>query len=74
MKKTIVIVLSALLLLSSITYYIITQHQKQQAQEVYKLVHQNLLMLSKEYNKGVQKMYYLKKFDEAKNKIVKKPN
>jgi|GEM_PF-5326444 hypothetical protein len=75
MKKIITIALILLILAAGAAYYITDQQQKkQQAQETYKIVQQNLINLSKEYNKGIQKMYYLKKFEEAKNKIVKEPN
>ena len=37
----------------------------------YLVIRKGLLILSEEYNKGAEKVQYLKEYEETKNKIVK---
>lgn len=37
----------------------------------YQVIRKGLLILSEEYNKGAEKVQYLKEYEETKNKIVK---
>ena len=56
MKKTILISLIVVLVVAGIGYYLKQRQEEQQAaQKVYSEVKQGLLMISKEYNKGVEK-------------------
>ncbi|MEN2720107.1 hypothetical protein [Capnocytophaga sputigena] len=72
MKKTILISLIVVLVVAGIGYFL-KQHQEEQqaAQKVYNEVKQGLLMISKEYNKGVEKVELLQQYEEAKLKIIK---
>ena len=72
MKKTILISLIVVLVVAGIGYYLKQRQEEQQvAQKVYSEVKQGLLMISKEYNKGVQKVELLQQYEEAKHKIIK---
>ena len=72
MKKTILISLIVVLVVASIGYFLKQRQEEQQAaQKVYNEVKQGLLMISKEYNKGVEKVELLQQYEEAKLKIIK---
>ncbi|WP_448822708.1 hypothetical protein [Capnocytophaga sp.] len=72
MKKTILISLIVILVVAGIGYFLKQcQEEQQAAQKVYNEVKQGLLMISKEYNKGVQKVELLQQYEEAKLKIIK---
>ena len=72
MKKTILISLIVVLVVAGIGYYLKQrQEERQAAQKVYNEVKQGLLMISKEYNKGVEKVELLQQYEEAKHKIIK---
>ncbi|EKY15498.1 MULTISPECIES: hypothetical protein [Capnocytophaga] len=72
MKKTILISLIVVLVVAGIGYYLKQRQEEQQvAQKVYSEVKQGLLMISKEYNKGVEKVELLQQYEEAKHKIIK---
>ena len=72
MKKTILISLIVVLVVAGIGYYLKQrQEELQVAQKVYSEVKQGLLMISKEYNKGVEKVELLQQYEEAKHKIIK---
>ena len=72
MKKTILISLIVVLVVAGIGYFLKQRQEEQQvAQKVYSEVKQGLLMISKEYNKGVQKVELLQQYEEAKLKIIK---
>ena len=72
MKKTILISLIVVLVVAGIGYYLKQRQEEQQvAQKVYSEVKQGLLMISKEYNKGVEKVELLPQYEEAKHKIIK---
>ena len=72
MKKTILISLIVVLVVAGIGYYLKQRQEEQQvAQKVYSEVKQGLLMISKEYNKGVEKVGLLQQYEEAKHKIIK---
>ena len=72
MKKTILISLIVVLVVAGIGYYLKQRQEEQQvAQKVYSEVKQGLLMISKEYNKGVEKVELLQQYEEAKLKIIK---
>nr|WP_314289395.1 hypothetical protein [uncultured Capnocytophaga sp.] len=76
MKRSIVIASIVLLVVAGIGYFIRGQQEREEqreAQKVYREVKERLLLLSKEYNKGVEKLSYLKQYEEAKKKIIKKP-
>ncbi len=76
MKRSIVIASIVLLVVAGIGYFIKGQQEREEqreAQKVYREVKEGLLLLSKEYNKGVEKLSYLKQYEEAKKKIIKKP-
>lgn len=76
MKRSIVIASIVLLVVAGIGYFIRGQQEREEqreAQKVYREVKEGLLLLSKEYNKGVEKLSYLKQYEEAKKKIIKKP-
>ena len=72
MKKTILISLIVVLVVAGIGYYLKQRQEEQQvAQKVYSEVKQGLLMISKEYNKGVEKVELFQQYEEAKLKIIK---
>ena len=72
MKKTILISLIVVLVVAGIGYFLKQRQEEQQvAQKVYNEVKQGLLMISKEYNKGVEKVELLQQYEEAKLKIIK---
>ena len=72
MKKTILISLIVVLVVAGIGYFLNQRQEEQQAaQKVYNEVKQGLLMISKEYNKGVEKVELLQQYEEAKLKIIK---
>ena len=72
MKKTILISLIVVLVVAGIGYFLKQRQEKQQAaQKVYTEVKKGLLMISKEYNKGVEKVELLQQYEEAKHKIIK---
>jgi hypothetical protein len=72
MKKTILISLIVVLVVTGIGYFLKQRQEEQQAaQKVYNEVKQGLLMISKEYNKGVEKVELLQQYEEAKLKIIK---
>ena len=72
MKKTILISLIVVLVVVGIGYFLKQRQEEQQAaQKVYNEVKQGLLMISKEYNKGVEKVELLQQYEEAKLKIIK---
>ena len=72
MKKTILISLIVVLVVAGIGYFLKQRQEEQQvAQKVYSEVKQGLLMISKEYNKGVEKVELLQQYEEAKHKIIK---
>ena len=72
MKKTILISLIVVLVVAGIGYYLKQRQEEQQtAKKVYSEVKQGLLMISKEYNKGVEKVELLQQYEEAKHKIIK---
>ena len=72
MKKTILISLIVILVVAGIVYFLKQRQEEQQAaQKVYNEVKQGLLMISKEYNKGVEKVELLQQYEEAKLKIIK---
>jgi len=72
MKKTILISLIVVLVVAGIGYYLKQRPEEQQAApKVYSEVKQGLLMISKEYNKGVEKVELLQQYEEAKHKIIK---
>lgn len=76
MKRSIVIASVVLLVVAGIGYFIREQQEREEqreAQKVYREVKEGLLLLSKEYNKGVEKLSYLEQYEEAKKKIIKKP-
>jgi len=76
MKRSIVIASVVLLVVAGIGYFIRGQQEQEEqreAQKVYREVKEGLLLLSKEYNKGVEKLSYLGQYEEAKKKIIKKP-
>ena len=61
-----------MLVVAGIGYYLKQRQEEQQvAQKVYSEVKQGLLMISKEYNKGVEKVELLQQYEEAKHKIIK---
>ena len=73
MKKTILISLIVVLVVAGIGYFLKQRQEEQQAaQKVYNEVKQGLLMISKEYNKGVEKVELLQQYEEAKLKIIKR--
>ena len=72
MKKTILISLIVVLVVAGIGDFLKQRQEEQQAaQKVYNEVKQGLLMISKEYNKGVEKVELLQQYEEAKLKIIK---
>lgn len=72
MKKTILISLIVVLVVAGIGHFLKQRQEEQQAaQKVYNEVKQGLLMISKEYNKGVEKVELLQQYEEAKLKIIK---
>ena len=68
MKKTILISLIVVLVVAGIDYFL---KQRQEEQQAAQKVKQGLLMISKEYNKGVEKVELLQQYEEAKLKIIK---
>ena len=72
MKKTISIcVLIAVAIGLGSFYWVKQQREYKEAEYNYQVIRKGLLILSEEYNKGAEKVQYLKEYEETKNKIVK---
>ena len=72
MKKTIAIcVLIAVAIGLGSFYQVKQQREYKEAEYNYQVIRKGLLILSEEYNKGTEKVQYLKEYEETKNKIVK---
>ena len=72
MKKTIAIcVLIAVAIGLGCFYWVKQQREYKEAEYNYQVIRKGLLILSEEYNKGTEKVQYLKEYEETKNKIVK---
>ena len=52
-------------------YWVKQQREYKEAEYNYQVIRKGLLILSEEYNKGAEKVQYLKEYEETKNKIVK---
>ncbi|AMD85127.1 hypothetical protein AXF12_06100 [Capnocytophaga haemolytica] len=55
----------------SVVFGIREHNQRKSAQLAYRQVKKSLLMLSEQYNKGVEKLSYLKVYEQTERRIVK---
>lgn len=70
MKKTAKIAIVVCIVLG-LSYWVIETQQKRAKQEEYEAMRKGLLLLSEEYNKGFEKVQYLKAYEESEHKILK---
>lgn len=55
----------------SVVFGVRERNQRKSAQLAYRQVKKSLLMLSEQYNKGVEKLSYLKVYEQTERRIVK---
>lgn len=55
----------------SVVFGVREYNQRKSAQLAYRQVKKSLLMLSEQYNKGVEKLSYLKVYEQTERRIVK---
>lgn len=68
--QKIAIVATFLSVTFGVSYYLNQQKQQKEAQIVFNQVKEALQMISMNYNKGAEKVKYLKEFDQTTSKIV----